>query len=136
MNAVVVTLAVTSVLCLIIIGSSIAFNIIVSLSALAAFVSNLIVIGCMLRRRIRGEPLLPSRFDLGKAGITINAIALCYLAIAMVFIAFPSVPNPTPIQMNWSSLIFGCFVIFSMGYYHVFGRYKYKGPVEYVKRQV
>jgi choline transport protein len=135
-NSVIVTLIVTSLLCLIIIGSTIAFNIIISLSSIAICFSSLIVIGCMLRKRLLGEPLLPSRFNLGKAGIVINGIAMCYLSIAMLFIAFPSVPNPTLIQMNWSCLIFGCFVILSMGYYYVFGRYNYKGPVEYVKRQL
>lgn len=88
----------------------------------------------MFRKRLRGEPLLPSRFDFGKAGIAVNAIALYYLVVAVVFIAFPSVPNPTPIDMNWSSLIFGSSVIFAMGYYCFFGRYNYRSPVEYVRK--
>ena len=129
----ILTLISTSLVCLIIIGSSIAFNIIISLGGIAIFVSNLIVIGCMFRRRLYGEPLLPSRFDLGKAGLVVNGIAMCYLLFISILLAFPTVPNPSLIQMNWSSPIFGCFVIFSMGYYYVFGRHNYKGPVKYVK---
>ncbi|CAG5140244.1 uncharacterized protein ALTATR162_LOCUS667 [Alternaria atra] len=134
-NAVILTLLSTSILCLIIIGSTFAFNIILSLSAVSIFISNIIVIGCMLRKRIRGEPLLPSRFDLGKAGIYINAIAVCYLSLAVVVILFPSVPNPSLADMNWSCLMFGGLVIFSMVYYYLYGRHKYDGPVEYVKQQ-
>ncbi|EMD61337.1 hypothetical protein COCSADRAFT_147942 [Bipolaris sorokiniana ND90Pr] len=135
-NAVIVTLVNSSLLCLIIIGSTIAFNIIMALSGIAICFSNLIVIGCMFWKRLRGEPLLPSRFDLGKWGLAINAIGMCYLSIAMVFSAFPAVPNPSAIEMNWSSPIFGCLIIFSMSYYYVVGRHNYRGPVEYVKRDV
>jgi amino acid transporter len=134
-NAVILTLLSTSILCLIIIGSTFAFNIILSLSAVSIFISNIIVIGCMLRKRIRGEPLLPSRFDLGRAGIIINCIAICYLSMATIVILFPSVPNPSLMAMNWSCLMFGCLVIFSMVYYYLYGRHNYDGPVEYVKSQ-
>ncbi|RAR06415.1 amino acid transporter [Stemphylium lycopersici] len=135
-NSVMFTFVFSSLVCLIIIGSSIAFNIILSLSGVAIFTSNIIVIGCMFVKRLRGEPLLPSRFDLGRAGLVVNGIALCYLAIAVVFILFPSVPNPSLIDMNWSCVIFGCFAIFSMGYYYLYGKHSYKGPVEYVKRSI
>jgi choline transport protein len=128
------TLFSTSVLCLIIIGSSIAFNIILSFGNAAMFSSNSIVICCLLRKRFIGEPLPPARFSLGKAGLPINIIALCYLLFAGVFVLFPSVPNPTLIAMNWSVVIFGSLVIFSMIYYFFYGRYNYEGPVEYVKK--
>lgn len=130
------TFVFSSLVCLIIIGSSIAFNIILSLSGVAIFTSNIIVIGCMFVKRLRGEPLLPSRFDLGRAGLLVNGIALCYLTIAVVFILFPSVPNPSLIDMNWSCVIFGCFAIFSMVYYYLYGRHSYKGPVAYVKKSI
>jgi choline transport protein len=128
------TLFSTSVLCLIIIGSSIAFNIIISLGNAAMFSSNIIVIGCMIRKRLVGEPLLPARFSLGRAGLWVNLISMSYLFLGSVFVLFPSVPNPSLIAMNWSVLIFGALVIFSMVYYYFHGRHNYEGPVEYVKK--
>jgi amino acid transporter len=122
------------VLCLIPIGSTIAFNIIVSLSTVSLSISYIFVISCILRRRLCKEPLLPSKFDLGRFGVVVNTIAICYLTLAVVFLFFPSVPNPTPMDMNWTCVIFGCLCIFSMAYYFIYGRYHYVGPVEYVKK--
>jgi choline transport protein len=128
------TLFSTCLLTLIIIGSSIAFNILISLGNISLYSSYIIVIGCILRKRLAGEPLLHARFDLGRAGIFVNSIAFGYLAVAIVFIPFPSMPNPTLIAMNWACLMFGCLVIFSVVYYHLQGKHNYEGPVEYLKR--
>jgi choline transport protein len=128
------TLFTTCLLTLIIIGSAIAFNILISLGNISLYSSYIIVMGCILRKRLLGEPLLHARFDLGRAGIFVNGIAFSYLAVAIVFTLFPSVPNPEPIAMNWACLMFGCLVIFSVVYYYLKGRYNYVGPVEYVKR--
>ncbi|KAL1645963.1 hypothetical protein SLS61_008074 [Didymella pomorum] len=134
-NAVMSTLAVTALLSLINIGSAIAFNIVIALGGLGIITSNIIVISLMLRKRLNGEPLLPSKFDLGKmGGFYVNIVALAYLFIPYVMICFPSIPNPSLIDMNWSSLMFGGLVIFAMVYYYLYGRHKYDGPVEYVKQ--
>lgn len=129
------TLAVTALLSLINIGSAIAFNIVIALGGLGIITSNIIVLSLMLRKRVLGEPLLPSKFDLGKrGGFYVNAMALTYLFIPYVMICFPSIPNPSLIDMNWSSLMFGGLVIFAAIYYYFYGRHKYDGPVEYVKQ--
>lgn len=117
------------------IGSAIAFNIVIALGGLGIFTANIIVIGCMIRKRVLGEPLLPSKFDLGKAGLYINITAITYLSLAIVLICFPEVPNPSLADMNWSIVMFAVLVVFAMGYYYVIGKDKYDGPVEYVKRQ-
>jgi choline transport protein len=89
----------------------------------------------MVRKRVRGEALLPSRFSLGKWGLAVNLTSLCYLSLTAVLILFPSVPNPAPIDMNWASPIFGCLVIFAMIYYFTYGRHTFDGPVAYCKQQ-
>tara|TARA_R110002003_G_scaffold805_9_gene21506 strand:+ start:6059 stop:6454 length:396 start_codon:yes stop_codon:yes gene_type:complete len=128
------TLFFTTLLCLIIIGSTIAFNVITSLGQVGLISSYLIAIGCIFAKRLRGETLLPSRFSLGRAGIVVNGIALSFLSVAFVFCFFPGGPNPTPEGMNWSCLIFGFILSFSLVYYHIYGKHSYVGPVEYVKR--
>ncbi|KAH7380206.1 amino acid/polyamine transporter I [Phaeosphaeria sp. MPI-PUGE-AT-0046c] len=134
-NAVMATLLFTTILCLIIIGSTIAFNVITSLGQVGLISSYLIAIGCILAKRLRGEILLPSRFSLGRAGTFVNGVALSFLLVAFIFCFFPSTPNPTLEGMNWSSLIFGFILCFSLVYYHIFGKYNYLGPVMNVKSQ-
>ena len=128
------TFLATAILSLINIGSAIAFNIVIALGTLGIFTANIIVISLMLRKRLTREPLLPSKFDLGKAGIAVNTIALVYLSFVAVMICFPAVPNPSLIDMNWCSLMFGGLLIFAMVYYYLYGGSKYDGPVEYVKQ--
>ncbi|KAH7067154.1 GABA-specific permease [Paraphoma chrysanthemicola] len=134
-NAIMATLVLTTLLCLIIIGSTIAFNVITSLGMSGLLSSYIIAIGCMFAKRLRGEALLPSRFSLGRAGIVVNGVALSFLSVAFTFSFFPSGPKPSPEGMNWSCLIYGFILVFSLVYYHLHGKYNYEGPVEYVKSQ-
>lgn len=69
-----------ALLCLIQLGSTVAFNIIVSLSVLGLLSTYMISIGCVLLKRIRGEPLPPARWSLGRYGLAINAFAVLYSA--------------------------------------------------------
>ena len=92
------------------------------------------VICCMIRKRLLGEPLLPSRFSLGKAGIFFNIGAVSYTSLAVLFLSFPTYPKPSLEDMNWASLMFGVLISFAMVYYFISGRHNYKGPVEYVKK--
>lgn len=133
-NAVLVTLFFTTLLCLIIIGSTIAFNVITSLGQVGLVSSYFIAIACIARKRILGEPLLPGRFSLGKLGLPVNIIALCFLTVAFIFLYFPVAPHPNAQTMNWSSLMYGGIIGISLIYYYVWGRHVYVGPVEYVKR--
>jgi choline transport protein len=130
---VVVTLIFTALLSLIIIGSNIAFAIITSIAATGLFASYIVAIGCLISKRLRGEPLPPSRFTLGRAGLYVNIVALCFLSVAFVILFFPAAPHPTVQSMNWASLIFGSVVIFAGVYYYFRGRHNYVGPVEFVK---
>jgi amino acid transporter len=132
---VLVSLLCTTLLSCIISGSSIAFNVITSLGQLGLVSSYIVAIACILAKRIRGEKLLPSRFNLGRSGIVVNSIAIAFLSLSFVFLFFPAAPHPTAESMNWSILMFGSIVIFSLVYYYVWGRYSYVGPVELVKSQ-
>lgn len=134
-NAVLVTLLCTILLSLIIIGSTIAFNVITSLGQIGLVSSYIIVIACVFAKRIKGEALLPSRFSLGKFGVMVNGMALLFLGVAFIFLFFPAAPNPTPASMNWSFLLFGFIVGFSLIYYWIWGRHVYVGPVEYIKNR-
>jgi choline transport protein len=65
-NSITVTLAFNILITMIILGSPVAFFTLGTLAGSALYASYLICIGCMVSRRLSGEPLPPSRFNLGK----------------------------------------------------------------------
>lgn len=136
LNSVIVSFAIAILLSLINIGSSVAFNSIASLGTCALLSSYIISISCMFIKRWRNEPLLPSKFNLGRAGIWVNGISVIYLCFAFVFAFFPNFPHPTVDLMNWNILIYGVVVIFSLIYFVVKGKNQYVGPVEYINKDM
>ena len=115
-------------------GSSVAFMQVISLGVASMLTTYLITISCVMLKRIRGEPLLPSKFDLGKWGLPINVIAVLFLLFSWVFCFFPIGPRPTVVDMNWAVLGYGIVLIFAAVYYVFRGRFTYVGPVNYVRK--
>ncbi|KAJ4354472.1 uncharacterized protein N0V89_006209 [Didymosphaeria variabile] len=133
-NALLATFFITTLLSLIILGSSIAFNVITSLGQLGLVFSYLIAISCVMAKRLQApQDLLQARFSLGQAGMFINAVALCFLALVSVFLFFPAAPNPTAESMNWSCVMFSGLLTFALVWYWLAARHRYLGPVAYVK---
>jgi amino acid transporter len=78
-NAIGLTCIITCLLGLINIGSSVAFNAIISLQIVALMFSYTISISCVLYRRIKHPELLPyARWSLGRWGVPINVVGVCY----------------------------------------------------------
>ncbi|KAF2747782.1 amino acid transporter [Sporormia fimetaria CBS 119925] len=136
LNSVLVSFLIAILLSTINIGSSVAFNSIAALGTCALLSSYIISISCIFLKRWNNENLLPSRFNLGKAGIWINGGAVVYLVLAFVFSFFPLFPHPTPDLMNWNILIYAVVVIFSLIYFVLKGKKEYVGPVEYINKDV
>jgi len=132
-NAILCTACFTLILSAILAGSPLAFNIIASLGAAAILGSYVISIGTITYRRIRGFKLLKTQFSLGRFALSINILALAFVTFAWVLAFFPASPNPTAESMNWSSLIFGVVLIFSLVFYFVRKRHEYHGPVASVR---
>lgn len=107
---------------------------VISLGVAAMLTSYLVSICCVMLKRLRGEPLLPSKFSLGKFGLAINMIAVIFLAFLLIFAFFPVAPHPKVADMNWACLGYGTVIIFSMVYYVFRARFRYVGPVEYVRK--
>jgi hypothetical protein len=61
---------------------------------------------------------------------------LVFLVFVFIFSFMPMGPKPTPEGMNWSILMFGSTVVFSLIYYYFKGRHVYAGPVAYVRKAV
>jgi len=66
---------------------------------------------------------------LGVWGIGLNAVAVAWLVLAMVFSTFPSVQPVTPQNMNYAVIVMGGWLAIGTVYFFVFGRKKYVGPI-------
>lgn len=44
----------------------------------------MISIGCITLKRLRGQPLLPRHWDLGKAGLPMNLFSMSFLFLAFI----------------------------------------------------
>ncbi|EME38970.1 amino acid transporter-like protein [Dothistroma septosporum NZE10] len=134
LNAVLVSLLVTSLLSLINLGSTAALNAILALTTVSLLTSYIIVIGCVLLKRVRGQSLPHSRWSLGRWGMSINIIAMAFLLMVYVWMFFPTATPVEPSTMNWAIVMFAGIMLIATVYYVVRGRHHYVAPVALVKR--
>ena len=128
-NSILVSCFFTVAMSLINIGSTVAFNAVLSLGVVALMTTYGISISCVLLKRIRGEPFIPARWSLGKAGIYVNAIAMMYIAQSFFWSFWPNGYEPTAQTFNWAVVLFvGVMGIASLEYF-VHAKKYYEGPV-------
>ena len=132
--SVLVSTIITVLLSLINIGSTAAFNAIASVMIAALFTTYILSISAFIRARLLPGGIPQSRFSLGRFGMAINIFSVLYLCFAIIFTFFPTASNPTPVNMNWSILVFGVVIIFAVVQYLVHGRLIYQAPVTQVRK--
>lgn len=99
----------------------------------ALLTTYIISIGCVVIRRLRGQPLPERRWSMGRAGLTVNLIALAFLSCIWVFLFFPQETPVALSTMNWNVLINGGVMVLAFAYYIAYGKRVYSGPVVLVK---
>ncbi|KAI6903080.1 GABA permease-like protein [Hortaea werneckii] len=114
-------------------GSTLAFNIVVSVSLLGLLSTYMISIGCVLLKRIRGEPLPPARWSLGRFGILVNTFGFVYSGVIIVFSCFPSYLPVDAASANYGPLIWVAVMIIAVAVYVVHGKRHYTAPVQFVE---
>lgn len=134
LNSVIFSYVFAVLLSLINIGSTVAFNIVSSLGIGALISSYIVSISCIILKRYRGEPMLASRFSLGKWGMPLNIVSVLFLTLVFVMSFFPITKEVDVVTVNWSALVYSTVVIFAIIYYFARGRKFYSGPVAYVKK--
>lgn len=121
---------------LIYLGSSTAFNAVLSMAILGMYASYFspILFMFMYGRRtnspiVRG--LGSKTFNLGpRWGPVVNVIAMMWLIVAMVFSTFPTVEPVTPMNMNYCVVVtMGWVFIGALYYYFMGGKRRFTGPV-------
>lgn len=106
LNSIIATYVFSMLLSLINLGSAVALNIITSLGTGALLCSYVISVGCILLKRLRGEPLLPRRWSLGRWGLPINIISILFMILCFVMNFFPRSPHElTVVSFNWNIVI-------------------------------
>jgi choline transport protein len=129
LNALVLISVVCFILSLIYIGSSTAYNAIISLSALALSISYIIPITFFMLRKIRGPKLDYGPFTLGHWGIPINMFSLIYLIYITIWMPFPSLRPVTSINMNYAGPVFLVVVIGALTDWFVSGHKRFAVPI-------
>jgi choline transport protein len=71
----------------------------------------------------------------GIFGIANNAFACIYMTVILFFSFWPPATPVVAATMNYSSLMLGAVVIFSIGYYVLYARNEYQGPLLETERQ-
>ncbi|RYN36518.1 hypothetical protein AA0119_g4934 [Alternaria tenuissima] len=127
-------IAVTSVFLILIgllnIGSTTAFNAIVSLGTVALYISYLMPIVLIFYRRIaRPSSLLYGPFRLGKLGIAINLVSIVYTVYVSIFLLFPPYQPVTAQNMNYAPVVLGGVLILSAVWWFIKGKNEFVGPV-------
>ncbi|KAM0721384.1 hypothetical protein Q7P37_002308 [Cladosporium fusiforme] len=133
-NSILFSLSILVVIALINLGSTAAFNTIGALLTGATSFSYALSIACILHKRLRGEPLPPARFSLGRYGTSINAFAIVYVVVAAVASFFPLIVPTDAVNMNWSCLMFGGVFIIACVDYAVRGKKHYIEPRKHVNK--
>lgn len=146
--AVGVSAVIACLLSLIVLGSDLVFNDIISVVVVGLYSSYLLVCGLLLWRRTRGDirdwsegetMVRPGRLMWGRwrlrpwLGTANNAFAICYLAVMLVWSFFPPDSVPTPQTMNYACVVYGAVLLFSVVWYLLVGRKEYRGPIVEVR---
>lgn len=121
---------------LIYLGSSTAFNAVLSMAILGMYASYLSPIVFMLMYgRQKSGPIVrglgSGSFNLGtRWGSIVNIVAIIWLIVAMVFSTFPTLKPVTPENMNYCIVVtMGWMVIGGLYYYFFGGKKRFTGPV-------
>ncbi|EMT67308.1 amino acid/polyamine transporter I [Fusarium oxysporum II5] len=117
-------------LSLINIGSTTAFNAILSLAVVSLQASYLLPILLLIWRRLfRPDTLRWGPWRLGRAGLPINVIAVIYLMYTCIFLLFPPFQPITPVNMNYAPVVLGGALVFGCFYWPLRVSKRYVGPL-------
>lgn len=133
-NAVLLSSLVAALLALINIGSTTAFNAIVSLQVVSLMFTYAVSLSCILYRRLTWPASLPSaRWSLNKWGVVVNVIGLAYVLFACFWSFWPTYAQVDAENFDWAVVLFVSVFALSLVVYHVQGKHVYMGPVKIVR---
>jgi amino acid transporter len=136
LNALGLVMTICFLLSLIYIGSTTAFNAILSLAAIGLYVSYIPPVAFILLRKIRGPPITFGPFKLGKWGIPVNLFTLAFLLYLHIWFAFPTILPVTASNMNYAGPILLLVIFGSIADWVISGHKRFDFPVQRYTEQV
>jgi amino acid transporter len=115
-------------LSLINLGSTLAFNSLISLPLIALYISYFVPIALLTVRQIAGRHPKYGPFQLGRMSIPVKLCAMVYLVYVIIFVAFPASKPVTSLTMNYASPILIGFFFIAMVDWVFRGRKKFNVP--------
>lgn len=119
-----------------------AFNNVISLTVSGLYSSYLVCCALFLWRRCTGGIGRSSQDPPGKIGlhwgpfriqaslgIAVNVVACVFMVIVIFFSFWPPATPTTAVLMNYSVLVFGTVILFSVAYYLMVAHKTYVGPL-------
>ena len=143
-RSIMATTTISCVLSLTVLGSSTAFNDLVSLWVASLNSSYLLASGLLLYKRCTGgitprssiiDEGDPEKLQWGPwyipgfYGIINNVFACSYIIVIVFFSLWPPARPVTSANMNYSVLVTGAVIVFSVIYYFGWAKKEYRGPV-------
>lgn len=111
------------------VGSSTAFNAILSLSTLGLYISYLIPLWLLVYKRLTSPADIPKgTFSLGKLGLPMNLLAILFATYFVIFLPFPPLLPVTGENMQYAGPVLGFVMLFAIGDWTVRGRHRWEGP--------
>jgi choline transport protein len=121
-------------LALIYIGSTAAFNALISLPLITLYISYMIPIAFLLLRKVRGQHPQYGPFKLGRWGIPINLYSVLYILYVLSFVPLPTILPVTALNMNYAGPLALAVIILALMDWFLSGRFRFEIPV--LKRQL
>lgn len=135
-RAIILNYIVICLLSLINIGSTVAFNALLSLATLAFYSSYALpILLFSLRRHSKTDPIQfgPWRMS-ALLGMICNWTSLAYCIFLILFLPFPPILPVTALNMNWASVVFIGVMGFAVVDWFVRGKGRFIGPIVEVSR--
>ena len=114
------------------IWSDTAFNALTSLSLIGQYISYLLPISLLAIRRVSTQHVSYGPFCLGRWGIFLNVVSICYTIILLIFMVLPPYLPATVENMNYAGPVFGLSLLVCWTVWLAYGQRYYEGPMREV----
>ena len=128
LNALLLVGVIDALLALINIGSSTAFNALVSLPTIALYISYFIPITLILIRKLRGAHPAYGPWRMGRWGVPINIFSLVYILYIVIWTPWPQLLPVTASTFNYSGPILLAVILFALLDWSISGRKRFTVP--------
>ena len=114
MNSLALVTAIIALLQLINIGSITALYAILSLSAIALYISYVLPIIFFALTKLRRDHIPYGPFHLGRWGLPINLFSIVYGIFVLIWLPFPPFMPVTALNMNYGGPVMGAVIVFAL----------------------